>query len=152
MSGEHEFESGQAGVGVAEDQPAELTEDVPEGMARCPECKQIVSVRGLGIHRAKAHGVPGKAASKPKKKRGAGVRKGPGKAEGGVTAEAVAEAFELIRGELQRSDVLVRGCLDGLEMVTEDVMKLRGSYLKKSDRLAKLLAKGRELSGKKGGG
>jgi len=150
MSGENGCGSGQPGVGVAEDQPAgerrEFAEVAGE-LIKCPDCGKQVKARGLGIHRAKAHGVHGKAGSKPKKAAGGG-RKGPLREEGGVSGLDVAKAFEAIRRELRRSDELVQACLDGLEVVTDEALKLRLGYLQKSDRLAKLLAKGQEMKDK----
>ena len=142
------LDEAQPGVGVAEEEPADLTEDVPEGMARCVECGKIVSARGLGVHRAKVHGVPDRTKTKLKKKRDGG-RKLAARTGDALTAKAVGEIFAAVVGELQGSAQLMQACVDGLECVLAEAKVLRETYIKRAHKLLQLRAEIEELRGRR---
>jgi hypothetical protein len=115
----------------------------------CPECGKVCHhARGLGIHRHSAHGVTPKyqqqnAAYRGRAKRGRGRprgRKAAPQDQAGNGAPDIKGAFEAAAQALRQADSLVNACLDGLDSLVTQSLKLRRAYIGKADRLSKLQA------------
>lgn len=123
---DNEYLERQTSIKKQPQDQAQEAEETETELVSCPDCGKQVKRKGLGIHRAKAHG----AGAKKRKKKG---KRGK-KSDGNAPAELEA-AFSSVLAAMQEQSQFAEEVMDGLQRLLAEAKRLRMAYIKRTKQL-----------------